>query len=118
MTTVALAGVVVLVLAVVHVPIGDYLARVFTDTWWWRVERASTGWCECPQQLHPSPRAPPRQQHQRRVTGTQPPWVGHLAQVWEFLRPPTHVALAAPGDQAALQGFVGDTGHSPGRSRR
>lgn len=58
MTTVALAGVVVLVLAVVHVPIGDYLARVFTDTWWWRVERASTGWCECPQQLHPSPRAP------------------------------------------------------------
>jgi|GEM_PF-1573118 hypothetical protein len=58
MTTVALAGVVVLVLAVVHVPLGDYLARVFTDTWWWRVERASTGWCECPQQLHPSPRAP------------------------------------------------------------
>src|SRR5450631_2054535 len=109
MTTVALAGVVVLVLAVVHVPIGDYLARVFTDTWWWRVERASTGWCECPQQLHPSPPAPPpppagggaprhpppppqpppppRQQHQRRVAGTQPPWVGHLvlvAQVWEF----------------------------------
>jgi hypothetical protein len=59
MTTVALAGVVVLVLAVVHVPIGDYLARVFTDTWWWRVERASTGWCECPQRLHPSPQAPP-----------------------------------------------------------
>ena len=122
MTTVALAGVVVLVLAVVHVPIGDYLARVFTDTWWWRVERASTGWCECPQQLHPSPRAPPpRQQHQRRVAGTQPPWVGHLvlvAQVWEFLPPPTHVALVALGDQAALQDFVGDTGHIPGRSRR
>jgi hypothetical protein len=32
MTTVALAGVVVLVLAVVHVRLGDYLAQVFTDT--------------------------------------------------------------------------------------
>lgn len=33
-------GVLVAALAVVHVPLGDHLARVFTDTRDWRVERA------------------------------------------------------------------------------
>jgi potassium-transporting ATPase potassium-binding subunit len=34
------AGVVIVVLAAVHVPLGDYLARVFTDPRHSRVERA------------------------------------------------------------------------------